>query len=399
MKAIKLVWLTAILLLFNNFVFAQSWTQTSAPITNWTSMACSGDGNKLIAAANGGVGPGPYYIIAPGSIYISTNSGVTWTQATNAPTADWTSVASSADGNRLTAAASGGGIWRSVDSGFTWLQTGALSNNWVSVASSADGKKLNALARVFPPPDFYTSSDSGNNWTTNASPYDRWVAIASSADGNKLVACGALGTVLASTNSGKSWRINTINSGSLSGVATSADGGRLLLAGSGGIYLSVNSGLNWFKIMNAPPAGYIASSADGSKLVATGWVGYNTNFPIYISTDFGGTWLTNISPSAIWSSVVSSADGTKLAATINGTGGGIWTAQLQEAPRLNFSFSNGNAVISWTIPSTCFVLQQSADLVSWADVTNAPALNLSNLQNEIFLSPTNTSGFYRLATP
>jgi hypothetical protein len=51
------------------------------------------------------------------------------------------------------------------------------------------------------------------------------------------------------------------------------------------------------------------------------------------------------------------------------------------------------------LPSTNFVLQQSSDLASWTDMTDTPALNLTNLQNEVVLSPTNGSGFYRLKTP
>jgi hypothetical protein len=37
--------------------------------------------------------------------------------------------------------------------------------------------------------------------------------------------------------------------------------------------------------------------------------------------------------------------------------------------------------------------------VSWAAVTNAPALNLTNLQNQVTLPPSNRSGFFRLSTP
>lgn len=42
---------------------AQTWTQTSAPLTNWTAVASSADGSRLVAA------------IAGGQIYTSTNSG------------------------------------------------------------------------------------------------------------------------------------------------------------------------------------------------------------------------------------------------------------------------------------------------------------------------------------
>jgi hypothetical protein len=51
-----------------------------------------------------------------GGIYASTNSGATWLHQTNAPNADWWSVASSSDGTKLIAAAdptgpANGGIW------------------------------------------------------------------------------------------------------------------------------------------------------------------------------------------------------------------------------------------------------------------------------------------------
>ncbi|MGO8676363.1 MAG: hypothetical protein ACLQVX_10895 [Limisphaerales bacterium] len=44
---------------------AQNWTLTSAPLTNWSCVASSADGTKLVAAVNGGL------------IYASTNSGAT----------------------------------------------------------------------------------------------------------------------------------------------------------------------------------------------------------------------------------------------------------------------------------------------------------------------------------
>jgi hypothetical protein len=66
---------------------------------------------------------------------------------------------------------------------------------------------------------------------------------------------------------------------------------------------------------------------------------------------------------------------------------------------MNITPANGSFKLSWLIPSTNFVMQQSSDLSSWSDVTNAPVLNLTNLQNEIILPPTNSSSFFRLKTP
>jgi hypothetical protein len=43
-------------------------------------------------------------------------------------------------------------------------------------------------------------------------------------------------------------------------------------------------------------------------------------------------------------------------------------------------------------------LQQNLDLTTtnWVTLINTPALNLTNLHDEVTLSPTNRSGFYRL---
>ena len=66
---------------------------------------------------------------------------------------------------------------------------------------------------------------------------------------------------------------------------------------------------------------------------------------------------------------------------------------------MNITPANGNLTLSWIVPSTNFVMQQSSDLDSWTDMTNMPVLNLTNLQNQVTLAPSNSSGFYRLKTP
>jgi photosystem II stability/assembly factor-like uncharacterized protein len=370
-----------------NSVSAQAWTQTGAPITNWIAVTCSADAVKLAAFAGGGV------------IYTSTNSGATWNPGTNAPTGSLR-IASSADGTKLATAVNGGGIYRSVDSGWTWTQTSAPNNAWIAIACSADGNKIAALAQVSPPPDFYTSSDGGNTWNTNASPYDRWSDLACSADGNTLVACGNPGMILVSTNFGNSWTTTNLNAFLIS-AASSVDGNRLMVvgvsAGTGTIYVSTNSGLDWTQ-NNAPAIGRLASSANGSKLVAAGYSAYMINLPIYASTDFGVTWTTNIPPGINYYTsvkpVASSADGNALVAAVNG--GGIWISQTTPTPQLSIVPANPALKFSWLVPSTNFVLQQSFDLANWTDVTGSPTLNLATLQEEVALSPTNSSGFYRL---
>ncbi len=95
-----------------------------------------------------------------------------------------------------------------------------------------------------------------------------------------------------------------------------------------------------------------------------------------------------------WPSIASSADGNYLVAVVNG--GGIWTLQTTPSPQLNLTPASNNLAFSWLVPSANFVVQQSPDLVSWSSVTDTPALNLTNLNNELSISPSNSSGFFRL---
>jgi len=137
-----------------------------------------------------------------------------------------------------------------------------------------------------------------------------------------------------------------------------------------------------------------ALSADGQQIVAVA----PKSSAICVSTNFGATWATNPLPKTIWQCVASSADGTKLAAGA-GYVCGIYTASSIPSPKLALATQSNSVAISWTIPSTNFILRQSADLAVWSDVTNVPVLNLTNLQNQVTLPASGGSGFYRLKTP
>ena len=100
-----------------------------------------------------------------------------------------------------------------------------------------------------------------------------------------------------------------------------------------------------------------------------------------------------------WHAVASSADGSKLVAVGNG---GIYTAQSTPAPVLNLTPSSNNLVLSWTVPSTNFVLQENSDLatMNWVDAKSIPTLILTNLQNQVTVLPPSTGQtFYRLKNP
>jgi hypothetical protein len=399
---------------------AQTWTQTSAPVTQWNCLASSADGTKLIAISG-----------FNWNYCISTNSGSTWTTNTEPQAgglnSTWQSIAVSADGTEY-AGIVDNSVWVSTNSGVSWS-----SNNIVPTTSplgilamSADGKKLVAATGITTVGSsfIYTSTNSGVTWVQTSAPNKHWSSIACSADGNIIAAVASAtppsGSVYISTNAGSIWtqaNTNSPASNNWNTVTISADGSRLV-AGSfpyflfdshnnfigeipGLIYSSTNLGATWSS-NNVPDNGWasIASSANGRTLVA----GINIG-GVYTSTNFGATWskVPNLTNNA-WISDVSSADGNKLAIASdfnNGTGGygGIYTSQTTLSPQLNFSPTSTNFTLAWTVPSTNFVLQQSTDLVSWSVVTNPPVLNLTNLQNQVTLPSSNSSGFYRLKTP
>jgi len=290
----------------------------------WVSVASSSDGAKLFAATSSGADSSD-----SGFIYRSVDSGATWA-VTGAPAAHWNSVASSSDGTKLLAGSTTY-LYRSVDSGATWKQIGP-QGAWSSVASSSDGAKL--VAGFISGTDggyVYTSSDSGVTWTQAGNhKSDAW-SVASSSDGSKLVAVEGMnsdfvgGYIYTSADSGATWT----QTGSLqywASVASSSDGSKFVAVPSNNyIYTSADSGATWTQTNDWPtdPTGArwgeagdwpdwqsVASSSDGTKLVA----GARDLNLIYTSVDSGATWTWHTDILADWASVASSSDGTKLVA-------------------------------------------------------------------------------------
>jgi hypothetical protein len=276
----------------------------------------------------------------------------------------------------------------------------------VALASSADGSKLVGLANGV----IYTSRNSGTTWTKTSAPTNYgWGAVASSADGRELVATAADSSAIViytSTNSGTTWlKASAPTNYYWSTVASSADGGKLVAAAnlyngaySGAIYTSTNSGIAW-AMTSAPtnfPWSYVASSADGTKLVAVASETPDALGTIYLSTNSGVDWVTTSSSAKTWRAVACSADGAKVVAVSYANG--IYTLQTTPEPLLRLRSAKANAVLSWIIPSMDFNLQENSDLTTtnWTDVPTPPVLNLTNLQNQVIVSPPGGNTFYRL---
>jgi hypothetical protein len=124
--------------------FGVNWTARETS-RSWTCVASSSDGSTLVAGANAG---GNF-------LYTSTDFGASWVPGNVG--ASWSGVACSADGARMIAVANGGGVYVSLDSGVTWLQRGNLPTaiTYNGAACSSDGATMAAVAAANP---IYVSS-------------------------------------------------------------------------------------------------------------------------------------------------------------------------------------------------------------------------------------------------
>jgi hypothetical protein len=362
----------------------------------------------------------------------------------------WRSLATSADGTKVAGVTSGGGIWLSIDSGTTWTNQPVGLVPFQAISMSADGKRLVAVPGNTGVGPVYFSTNHGNAWNQGLTPDRAWYALASSGDGLAVAGANSSGRVLTSTNGGLNWTTNSPPpppiSATWSTIASSADGQRLIVAAAdyyfpphnySPLYTSTNAGISW-RSNTLPLEGYwasVASSADGQTLVAAAGRGG----PIYVSTNSGASWATSDAPYYTWQSVAVSADGSRMFAvepsyssrifvstnrghnwqSQSAPGGGPWydiicsadgsrlfgciydrllTLQTTPAPQLETQIAGSQLLVSWTVPSQPFTLQQANDLSApqWTDVTKAPLLVYTNVHYQVAVPASNARGFYRL---
>lgn len=237
-----------------------NWTMTSASLTSsWAAIASSADGTKLVAV--GGISDG---------IYTSSDSGTNWTeQAGASEAANWAAVASSANGSNLVASTllivptvedvgyGLGSIFVSSDAGVTWAASSEIVTfGFSSIASSADGTKL-----VASPQRGYIgiSPDSGEDWNVCNTPIALWSAVACSADGAKLLAAGP--GLFTSSDSGATWTQGVAPSADWTGVASSAGGTKLVAVASQGVICTLNTMI---------PSGSLQVTITPAKALAAG---------------------------------------------------------------------------------------------------------------------------------
>jgi photosystem II stability/assembly factor-like uncharacterized protein len=334
--------------------WTNTWTNSFFP-GYWRCVASSANGSSLFAATLFTDTEG----FSAETIVGSTNAGETWSVlffATNLVNESFRQLACSEDGTTISAATTGGHIFISTDKGISFAAVSVPSNYFGSVASSADGTllgtgpyyKIDANGFLRP---IYRSTDDGNTWTEVSEAVDQWSSVIISADGSTILGLAADETII-SHDSGRTWLTNTILPGTSVG----------------------------------------ACSADGMRIVAEERNGAAT----FISLDGGRTWTTNSAPSMTYYGLAMSADGS----VIYAAGYQAFRLTIPAQPSLRLASAGGSLLLSWPLPSTGFVLQQSASLSApnWRAVTNA--VIATNYWNEVIVPPpANGPVFYRLVQP
>jgi hypothetical protein len=209
---------------------AGSWKNApGSSSVKWAGIACSADGKKIIAAQQSG-------FVFTNNSAIPANS---WSSVNSATGSNWGVVTYAGNGNNYAASSSNGNVYSKA--------TGAnvnLTNQVVTgLVISADGTKLAACVS---PGGIYTSTNSGATWTNTTAPWTAWNCLAASADCTRLMAGVSNGVIYASANFGGNWTPLTGASNQVwSALAASADGTKVAGAVNtitGGIYYSSATG-------------------------------------------------------------------------------------------------------------------------------------------------------------
>ena len=167
-------------------------------------------------------------------------------------------------------------------------------------------------------------------------------------------------------------------------VASSADGTKLVAAGgypTWSVYVSTDAGGSWTETTQNIGFGCVACSADGTKVAGV----QNNDGYIFTSTNSGVTFTQTRGPQCFWLFLTSSADGTKLAAVgqtgqpgpiqiyTSGDSGNTW--RLTSAPAAGWgglaSSADGTRLVADTGGNGWFYTSTDSG-TNWTQQTNEP---------------------------
>ena len=249
--------------------------------------------------------------------------GLTWTNITMATLADmnWLSCSISASGKYQTAVEESGSIYISSDYGVTWITTYNIGNamtNCISMSHSGEYQTACNGEKI------YISSDYGNIWieTYTFTNTDIFVCVSLSGKYQTVISQGD--ALYRSVNYGVSWTrydnensdiYNSIMAFPSAGISMSYDG-RYQTIVSENIYLSKDYGETWVTttILSNMDAVWDDHNWYGVDMSSDGKIqaAIEVNGEIYFSSDYGLTWTKVDEPvvtDIMWQAISISANG------------------------------------------------------------------------------------------
>ncbi len=220
------------------------------------------------------------------SVFLSTNSGTSWTPINSGLPKDYGVETFAASGTDLYVALFGSGVFHSTNSGTNWMTTNSTSYVYSLAVNGSNLYAGGMGVRI--------TTNNGTGWTETGSglPSSAISCLAVSganlfagAGGPMFVAVGAF----LSTDKGTRW--SPVNNGlTNSGVDCFAVSGSNLFAGTygGGVFLSTNSGTNWSEVNNGLANLLIRAFAvsDGGGIIFVG-----TEGGVFSSSNNGTSWM------------------------------------------------------------------------------------------------------------
>jgi hypothetical protein len=290
---------------------------------NWSDANQGLIGTKIntLAVSGNYIFAGTYNSYGVEGVYLSSDHGNSWSLSNNGIPTGISFNALVVNGNNIYAGGDNG-FYLSTNSGISWSQSGLTGTIVNSLAVSGNNVFAGTIDGV------YLSTDNGSAWAVLNNGLPAGISYnAVAVSGNDIFVGGENGIYFSSDN-GSNW-IQTIN-----GLPAYPDNyfislaveGNNIFGGTfgGGVYLSTNNGSTWAAANNGLTGTIVRSIAVSGYNIFAG----TSDGGVYLSTNFGSVW-------AQANNGFSNSDIRSLAVNDNnifvGTyGGGVWLRQMYE---------------------------------------------------------------------